>query len=211
VNKLIYGFIVVLLVAASAVVFSQAGDINARFAQLQISSVTATAAELNILDGVVATTAEINRVADISTKIVTLTGDTSITTALHGGKIILLGEVGGDAKLSATLPEATGTGVTFHFIISVANTAEYEIQVATDDIFDGAIQIIDGNLQTAANSTEDYTAATSDTANFDSDLICGDVGDWVIVTDILTGIWAIDGQCRSDGDAYTTVWAAEQS
>jgi len=145
----------------------------------------------------------------LGTQPVTLTGDTTISAASHAGKVILLGEVGGNAKLSATLPAATGSGVSYKFIISVANTAEYEIQVTTTDIFDGYMTVIDGNLQTTINAVFDYTAADSDTMNLDSDGICGDVGDWVEVTDILSGVWAVKGACRSDGDAYTTVWAAE--
>ena len=158
-----------------------------------------------------ATALELNAVADLTARIVTLTGNTDITVALHEGRVILLGEVGGDAALAATLPEATGSGAIFHFIISVANTAEYEVQVKTNDIFDGSVTVIDGDLQTTINAVEDWTAADSDTVNYDSDGICGDVGDWFRAVDIASGIWAVSGQCRSDGDAYTTVWSADQT
>jgi len=160
---------------------------------------------------VAATAAEINRNLDVSARVVTLTADTSITVEDHEGKTLLLGEVGGNATADMTLPEATGSGNRFYFIVSVANTSGYEVQVATNDIFDGYMAIVDGNLQTAANVTYDYTAATSDTLNMDSNLECGDVGDWVEFTDILTGVYSVKGVCRSDGAAYTTVWAAEQS
>jgi hypothetical protein len=212
-KKLIYGFIVGLFAALSVAVLSQGSDINSRFASFIVSDITATAAEVNtIADGITATAAEINSVADVSASVVTLTASTTITQATHAGKTILLGEVGGNAALAATLPEATGSGARYYFIISVANTAEYEIQVATNDIFDGSIAHVDGNLQTTANVTYDYTAATSDTINMDSDTTTGgDVGDWIEIIDIATGVYHIRGVLRSDGDPCGTVWSADQS
>ncbi len=157
-----------------------------------------------------ATALELNAVADVSARFVTLTGDTSITVAAHEGHVMLLAEDGVNAKASMTLPEATGSGARYHFIVLLANTFEYEIQVATDDIFDGAIKITDGNLADTINAVQDWSNSDSDTINYDSDATCGDVGDWIEVIDIATGVYAADGGCRSDGAAYSTVWAAEQ-
>ncbi len=158
-----------------------------------------------------ATALEINAVADVSSRIVTLTATTAITVALHEGRTLLLGEVGGNAAADMTLPEATGSGARFYFIVSVANTSGYEVQVATDDIFDGSVVNVDGDLADTVNAVHDWTASDSDTINWDSDLTCGDVGDWVEFVDILTGIYAVKGVCRTDGTAYTTMWSADQS
>ena len=55
--------------------------------------------------------------------IVTLTATASITTADHVGRTLLMGEVGGDAAATFTLPAATGTGSVFKFVVSVVNTS----------------------------------------------------------------------------------------
>ena len=68
--------------------------------------------------------------------LVTLTADTTITQANHAGRILLMGEVGGDASATFTLPAATGAGDEYKFIVSVVNTSNYVIKVAdaTDTI-----------------------------------------------------------------------------
>ena len=68
--------------------------------------------------------------------IITLTATASITTAAHSGRTLLMGEVGGDAAATFTLPAATGTGSVFKFVVSVVNTSNYLIKVAdvTDNI-----------------------------------------------------------------------------
>ena len=158
-----------------------------------------------------ATGAEITRAADVSARIVTLTTNTSITTALHEGKLIVLSEPGGNAAMEATLPEATGSGGVFCFVIGVANTAEYEISVATNDVFYGQVTHIDGNLQSTINAVVDYASGVYDTINMDSDTNTGgSVGDKVCVTDFATGSWMADGFVASDGDAYATVFSSDK-
>ena len=62
--------------------------------------------------------------------IVTLVATDAITLAEHAGRILLMGEVGGNAAATFTLPAATGSGAEFRFIVSVVNTSNYVIQVA---------------------------------------------------------------------------------
>ena len=73
--------------------------------------------------------------------LVTLVEDTTITNALHAGRILLMGEVGGNASATFTLPAATGTGAEFKFIVSVVNTSNYVIQVTGDDTIDGSVVV----------------------------------------------------------------------
>src|SRR3990172_2184413 len=61
---------------------------------------------------------------------VTITATGSITAAAHAGRTLLLGEVGGDALVTITLPAATGTGNRYVFMVSVVNTSNYVIKVA---------------------------------------------------------------------------------
>lgn len=172
------------------------------------TQVTADASELNIMDGVTATAAELNRAADVSGRIVTLTGDTAIVEATHEGKTLLLGEVGGNALLTVTLPAATGSGAKYRFVVSVVNTSSYKIQVVGDDIMQGNI---------LANSTGDTpdlaqpwpTAADSDTITLNGTTTGGvSIGDWVELQDILADTWAVTGIVTASGNEATPFSAA---
>lgn len=153
-----------------------------------------------------ATSAEINRVADVSSRLVTITGDITLTEAAHEGKILLLGEVGGNAAVAVTLPAATGSGGVYKFIVSVVNTSGYTIQVTGDDTMDG--QII--SLQDAADTVVGWeTAATSDTITLNGTTTGGvAIGNWVELIDIAADQWAVSGQTTSSGIEATPFSAA---
>jgi hypothetical protein len=137
-----------------------------------------------------ATYAELNRVADVSTRIVTLTGATTLDVATHGDKVLLLGEVGGDAVLAVTLPAATGTGTRFRFYVSVLNTSTYTITCAGSDIFAGSIKTHDNDSTAAVG----YAAIAGDNIlTLNGGTTGGAVGDWFEIVDILTGFWSIVG------------------
>ena len=74
------------------------------------TQITATGAELNILDGVTATAAEINRAVDISARIVTTTATAlSLTVTEHAERIVLV-NTNSTVANTITLPAAAGTG-----------------------------------------------------------------------------------------------------
>src|SRR4051812_6007905 len=86
---------------------------------------------LNVVDGglkmgpkgsetaVLATAAEINRAADVSTRIVNCTASTlAVTEALHSGRVIVLDRAGG---IAVTLP-AAAAGLEFNFIVKTTFT-----------------------------------------------------------------------------------------
>ena len=90
---------------------------------------------------------------------ITLTATASITSAAHAGRTLLMGEVGGDAAATFTLPAATGTGSIFKFVVSVVNTSNYLIKVAdATDTIDGQIMITDADGTDASSMV---TAAAS--------------------------------------------------
>jgi len=115
--------------------------------------------------------------------VVTITGTGNISEATHEGKVNLLGEVGGDAAVTLTLPAATGGGARYKFYVSVVNTSNYVIKVnATPgtDIMQG--QIITnstGDAATAAVITW-LTGADADTITMNATTQGGVTrGDWV--------------------------------
>lgn len=140
---------------------------------------------------ILATGAEINRAADVSTRIVTITGDTTIAPATHEGKTLLLGEVGGDAAVAVTMPAATGSGAIYKFIVSVLNTSGYTINKAGSDLFKGSVTMLDND----SNAATAYAAiaAGDDVLTLNGTTTGGQVGDWVIFEDILAGFWHVRG------------------
>lgn len=158
--------------------------------------------ELGLLSGLLATSAEINRACDVSTRIVTLTASLTLDVATHEGKVLLLGEVGGDALLAVVLPAATGSGARYHFKVSVVNTSSYTIDTAGSDIFKGTIM----GLNDAADTVSGWetSASTTDTITLNGTTMGGaSIGDWVEVVDIATGVWSVAGQVTQSGSEAT--------
>ena len=144
-----------------------------------------------------------------TTDILTLTATASITSAAHAGRTLLMGEVGGNAAATFTLPAATGTGSIFKFVVSVVNTSNYLIQVAdATDTIDGQIVITDAD-GTAATSF--VTAATSDTITLNGSTSGGGaIGDYVEVIDIASNQYAVNGMvtCAAGSNIATMFSAA---
>ena len=143
--------------------------------------------------------------------LVTIAATDNITQIEHAGRVNLLGEVGGNALVTLTLPAATGSGLEYKFIVSVVNTSSYKIQVADDtDTIDGSVNILDAdaNAQTAF-----VTAADSDTVTLNGTTSGGgSIGDTITLTDIATNQYAVEGQlvCPT-GSNPTTPFSATVS
>lgn len=97
------------------------------------TEVTSTPAELNILDGVTATAAEINMAADSSANLEVVT-TTNVITAAESGKIFILNSA---TAFVSTLP-AVAAGLRFTFIA-------------------GATQVTGGNHTIVPNAANDNT------------------------------------------------------
>ncbi len=150
---------------------------------------------------------EINRVADVSARVVTITATGALTEAANDGRVNLLGEVGGDALVTLTLPAASGSGARFFLQVSVVNTSSYVIQVANaSDILAGQVMgSADGG--NAVNGWE--TAADSDTITLNGSTTGGAaIGDWIELIDIATNVWSVRGQITQTGTEATPFSAA---
>jgi len=138
--------------------------------------------------------------------LVTLTATGAITQATHAGCILLMGEVGGDAAATFTLPAATGTGAEYKFIVSVVNTSNYVIKVAdATDTIDGSVVVTN---DTAAGGTASLiswpTVAASDTITLDGTTTGGvNIGDYVLLTDIATNQYTVSGLLNASGTEAT--------
>ena len=124
----------------------------------------------------------------------TFTGTDSVTIAEHAGRTLLLGEVGGNALVTLTLPAATGSGATYKFIVSVANTSNYVIKVAdASDTIDGIMLYLDED-GTAVSAFP--TVATSDTITLNGGTTGGIIGDYLELIDIATNQYHVRGVMR---------------
>ena len=138
--------------------------------------------------------------------LVTLTEDTTITNAAHAGRVLLMGEVGGDASATFTLPAATGTGAEFKFIVSVVNTSNYVIQVAdATDTIDGSVVVTNDSTAGGTASLISWpTVAASDTITLNGTTTGGvNIGDYVLLTDIATNQYTVSGLLNASGTEAT--------
>jgi len=138
--------------------------------------------------------------------LVTLTEDTTITNAAHAGRVLLMGEVGGDASATFTLPAATGTGAEFKFIVSVVNTSNYVIQVADGtDTIDGSVVVTNDSTAGGTASLISWpTVAASDTITLNGTTTGGvNIGDYVLLTDIATNQYTVSGLLNASGTEAT--------
>ena len=142
--------------------------------------------------------------------LVTLTGTDAITQAEHAGRILLMGEVGGDAAATFTLPAATGTGAEFKFIVSVVNTSNYVIQVTGDDTIDGSVVVTNDTTAGGTASLISWpTVAATDTITLNGTTQGGvQIGDYLLLTDIATDQYTVSGLLNASGTEATPFSAA---
>jgi len=140
------------------------------------------------------------------TPIVTLTATGSITAATHAGKTLLMGEVGGNAAATFTLPAATGSGAEYRFIVSVVNTSNYVIQVTGDDTIDGSVTLHQDSAATVASFN---TVAASDTITLNGTTTGGvSIGDEITLIDMATDQYMVKGILTASGTEATPFNAA---
>ena len=152
-----------------------------------------------------ATVAELNRAADVSSRIVTITATTTITEALHEGKTCLLKEAGGNALVTLTLPAATGGGGRYRFVVAEVNTSNYVFKsVAGADLMEGII-IGASTTDSATDAARTWlSGATDDTITLNGTTTGGAaLGDWIEFEDILSVGCAVRGMITQSGSEAT--------
>ena len=151
--------------------------------------------------GAVAISSQLTLTGSFKPAIHTFTATDAITETEHAGRTLLLGEVGGNANVVLTLPDATGSGNIYHFIVSVAmgGSTTYKIQVAdADNTMSGQMMYLDED-GTAVTSFP--TVAASDTITLNSGTQGGLIGDTLTLIDIATDKYAVFGQMRVSAGA----------
>ena len=149
--------------------------------------------------GIVAIEPQVTLTGSFLPAIHTFAATDAITTIEHAGRTLLLGEVGGNALVTLTLPDATGSGATYKFIVSVANTSNYVIVAPDASNTIGGIMLYldeDGTAVTAFP-----TVAATDTITLNGGTTGGIIGDYLELVDIATDKWHVRGTMRVSAGA----------
>lgn len=164
------------------------------------TAVTATAAELNAsVSGLLATTAEINRVADSSTRMIATTATTiTVSATVHGSKVVL---VNASSAAAINLPVASGSGEIYTFVIGVDATATGHVLAANGtDVLTGVSVL----ATTATGEVTGFaTSATSDKATFNGTTTGGAKGDKIVCIDVSANTFQISIIGRATGTVAT--------
>lgn len=161
---------------------------------------------LGSINGLGASKAELDRVADVSARAVSADNTLAVTQALHDGKTILLDQADGSA---CTLPAATGTGTRFRFIVSVTVTSNvHSIACAGTDEFAGVVLQTDTDTSDTLAAYPALAADNFDIISMNGTTTGGLIGDWFEVEDIATGVWALRGYVNANGTVATPLAAS---
>jgi hypothetical protein len=169
---------------------------------MNVDGTAITAAELQLLDGILATTAEINRAADVSTRIVNVTASPLVLAeATHEGKIVTLNLGTG---IAVTLPAATGSGAVYTFIIGtvLAGGASHVFSKTGNDTICGTIFGKDGD----GDPGNAWTAgATDNTISLGGASLAtgGSKGDKLVLVDMAADTWNAVGWITQGGTEAT--------
>lgn len=138
--------------------------------------------------GQTSTITEIDRVCDVSARLVGAGGTLSATVAGHDGKTILLDTAAGSV---VTLPAAAGTGAIMKFLVSVTATSNSHIIKVNDatDLIHGFISVLD--LDAASDTSYKANGTTFDTITMNRTTTGGVIGDYVELQDIAANTWVV--------------------
>ena len=150
---------------------------------------------VNVLTGAEAPASSASYLVDATAATLT------VTQALHDGKCILMDKSGG---IAFTLPAATGTGMRLRFVVKTVSTTGYTLAATpTTDIFKGNI-LTNSTTETPDLAQPWPTSTNSNLITLNGTTTGGvSVGDWVTLTDIASGVWAVDGLVTASGTEAT--------
>ena len=155
------------------------------------TAVSASAAELNTMTGILATTDELNRSSDVSTRIVNATTSTlTVTEASHDGKTIVLDLAAG---IAVTLPVASA-GLRFRFVVKTTFTGAASIKsVAGADIMIGHA-LMGNDTDNTVVDFQSLAATTNDTIDLlgTANSTGGIAGQVITIEGLAVNLWYVE-------------------
>jgi hypothetical protein len=154
------------------------------------------------LNGLLATAAELNRVAQLSTREVAAGGaNLTVTLAAHDGRTILLDQATGTA---VTLPAMTGSGAKYRFVCTVSTSGGSQVITATGaHLFGGVFMNTDTAAGTLFTAVAAANAGGSTVITLDGSTKGGRKGDWIEIEDVATNIGIVRGSLNGSGTEAT--------
>lgn len=167
------------------------------------TSVTATASELNTsVHGLTATSAQINRATNPSTRIVTTTATAlSLTVTQHGSGVLLV-NTNSTVANTFKLPAATGSGEKFTIINNITQTQGSVVvqSASTTDVIAGVAYMF---ASTTSGAEAFVTTASSTKVTFNITTTGGLGGDQVEAWDSAAGTYTVRVMARGSGTLAT--------
>lgn len=139
-----------------------------------------------------------NRVVNVTDSAVT------VTEGEHGDKFVTLNRAAG---IAVTLPDATGSGAKYTFVIGTTVTSNSTtIKVPDADNTMTGVAIVANDTDASMSGWE--TASTTDTITFDGSTTGGVKGDMVELVDIAADLWYVRVTGSASGTEATPFSAA---
>jgi hypothetical protein len=150
---------------------------------------------------VTATATELNRVADVSGRVIngTAAGTLTLTEATHDSTTVLLNRAAG---FTVALPAATGSGMRIKFVVAATGTANYVIRAGASDAFWGNAFFVTDNAG-AGTSVWGFKATGGTVITLSGSTTAGIKGDVINLEDVLTNIWQVDMRAAGTGAEAT--------
>ncbi len=154
------------------------------------------------------TRTEVIAAADASARLVVLTATQTLNARQHAGRYLSLSVAA--TAVTLTLPETSGSGNRYYFIVGALNTSTYVIQAG--DASDEMAGVIIG-ADSDADTYLGYPALAGD--DFDTitigDVTRGTLGSWVELVDIAVDLWFVRGQVIQSGGSEATPFTSAVS
>lgn len=127
-------------------------------------------------------------VQDEGTNVVNATAATlTVTGSSHRDRVVTLNRAAG---IAVTLPDATGTGGIYRFVIGTTVTSDSTtIKVPNADNTMTGVAVVANDTDNSVSGFE--TASTSDTITFNGTTTGGILGDYVELIDIAADLWHV--------------------
>lgn len=175
-----------------------------------LDGLTATTDEINtVADGIAATAAEINAVCDRSARLVTTATNLTLNQASHSDRLVVVNKADGAA---ITLPAAAGLGSVYTVIIGTAITSNSTTIKAANasDSFVGHAYGSDDDGEGATGYTWKADSG-DDTVTMNGAATGGEIGDLWEFIDIAANTWLVRGHIKQSGGSEATPFSATVS